>query len=670
MERSIIVKAETVEEAVRIGISILDVQMADVDIEIVTYPGRSMFGLLKNDAEVRVTTRDLESASSSFGGFDIEEIVDEMTQEGSNADGKLKEKQPGARIKNKKIELSFEGAGYPILDPKPNIRLFVNQEKIMERAIIKPDDKVKVKVSDRIIPPFYSIKLIDQDMFAMITLVPGKKITRTLLDTDFERVLRIEADEEIDYYNDLNPQAIVDELRDMGVQKGMIFSVIQSVAKSEVEMEDVIAKGLQPVEGTDGDIVMHVGLEESSIDEFTAIDYRESSKLLTINEGGLIATRIPAIPGKDGYNLLGEVIPAKRVQEVTIVLGKNVSIIGNDIIATIAGKPSVERRNKHIKIDVFKEFVHNRDVDLKSGNIRFDGDVRITGSVKPSMYVSASGNIHVGGSVSKATIHSATSITVVKNVFTSTISVGKQKHVLGELASSLEVILTYLEQLRDAVRQVLVVRGIENDELTAAELNHLIRLLLEKRYTTFQDLNKGFIQKVKNFTMELPEEWVRLANKYYKIFIHTSSQELQDAVGLDLLIEDSWALVELYREEPEPKSFLSIPYAINSELYCNGDIVVTSKGLYHSYVTAGNHISVKGVCRGGEVFAERSVILHESGSKTAVKTVVRTGASGSIRIGYVFAGTEVYVGLKKHVFKGDRSNVYVKLDENADLYIG
>lgn len=667
MERSIIVKAETVDEAVRIGLSILDVQLVDVDIEILTNPRRSLFGLLKNDAEVRVTTRELESASSTL---DIEEIVDEMTGDGQNIEGALKEQQPGARIRNSKVELSFEGVGYPILNPRPNIRLFVNQEKVGERVIIKPEDKVEVKVSDRILPPFYSIKLIDQDMFAIITLIPGKKITRTLVDTEFVKVLTVEAAEEIDYYNDLNPQVIVDELREMGVQKGLIFPVIQSIAESEIEMEDVIAKGLQPVEGTDGDIVMHVGLEESSIDEFTAIDYRESSKLLTINEGGLIATRIPAITGKDGYNLLGEVIPAKKVQEITIVAGKNVAIVGNEYIAMIAGKPSIERRNKHVKIDVFKEFVHNKDVDLKSGNIRFDGDVRITGSVKPSMYVSATGNVHIGGSISKATIHSATSITVIKNVFTSTISVGKQKHVLGELASSLELILTYLEQLRDAVKQVLVVRGIENDELTAAELNHLIRLLLEKRYTTFQDLNKGFIQKVKNFTMDLPEEWGVLASKYYKIFIHTSSEELQDAVGLDLLIEESWALVELYREEPEPKSFLSIPYAINSELYCNGDIVVTSKGLYHSFVTAGHHISVKGVCRGGEVFAERSVVLHESGSKTAVKTVVRTGAEGSIRIGYAYAGTEVNVGLKKYVLKSDRSNVYVKLDENAELYIG
>ena len=43
----------------------------------------------------------------------------------------------------------------------------------------------------------------------------------------------------------------------------------------------------------------------------------------------------------------------------------------------------------------------------------------------------------------------------------------------------------------------------------------------------------------------------------------------------------------------------SVPYAINSVLYSNGNIVVTSKGLYHSSVTAGHDITVRGVCRGG-----------------------------------------------------------------------
>jgi len=506
-------------------------------------------------------------------------------------------------------------------------------------------------------------------MLAMISVIPGKKVIRELFDTDYEEVLQVKAEEYIEYYNDIDPQTIVNELKLLGVQKGLIFSAIKNATEVEEKTEAIIAKGIQPIDGLDGDLVMHIGIEERPVDELVPIDFRESSTLLTVTAGERIATHILATAGKDGHNLLGKLIPVKKVNEINIRTGKNVEIIGNDIVAKIAGKPVVERRNRHIKIDVYKEFVHSGEVDLKSGNIRFDGDVRIGGNIHPSMFVTTLGAIFIGGSVTKATIHSAKAVTVGKNVFTSTISVGKQKHILGELAISLEEILKYLEQLRDAVKQILFVRDAETEDLTAAELNHLIRLLLEKKYTMFQELNKNFIQRVKNHSMELPAEWVKLANKFYEIFIHSMSERLKDAVGLGLLIDEAWVLVEIYRVEPEPKSMLSVPYAINSELYCNGDIVITSKGLYHSFVKAGNNVSVNGVCRGGEVFGGNQVILHQSGSKNMVKTVVKTGAAGSIRIGHAYAGTEVCVGSQKHTFKRDRVNVYIKLSENGDLEI-
>lgn len=678
MGKVITVKAETIEEAVRLGVSILGVELEEVEIEVLSNPGRSLFGLRKNMAEVCVTIKKNELPRQLEEMQKLEEFVESLAdgpQKNSPSrekvfDSELVENETGARIINNKIELSFFGENYPVIEPKPNVRLFVNKEKVKKRVIIKPADEVCVKVSDELTPPFYSIKLIEQDMLAVISYSPGKKVNRMLENTEYKNVLKIEAVEDIEYYNDINPQVIVDELRSLGVQKGLIFPAIKNITEAVVKTKDVIAKGVQPIEGHDGDIVIHVGFGEEPVDELSTIDYREKSEILTIIAGGLIATRIPATPGKDGYTLLGKVIPAKKVKEIIVHTGKNVEMINDDIVAMIAGKPLIERRNKYIKIDVYKELVHKGEVDLKSGNIRFEGDLRISGNIHPSMYVSASGSIYIGGSISKATVQSAKAITVAGNVFTSTISVGKQNRVLVELADNLGEILNYLEQLRDAVRQVLLVRGEANEDLTTAELNHLIRLLLEKRYTAFQELNKHFIQKVKNHSMELPTEWVELANEIYGIFIHTLSEKLKDAVGLDILIEKARLLVELYSEEPEPKSILSVPYAINSELYCSGNIAITSKGLYHSFVTAGHNISVNGVCRGGEIFAENQVILHESGSKNMVKTVVRTGVKGSIRIGYAYAGTEVYVGAKGYVFQSDKSNVYVKLDENADLSVG
>ena len=117
------------------------------------------------------------------------------------------------------------------------------------------------------------------------------------------------------------------------------------------------------------------------------------------------------------------------------------------------------------------------------------------------------------------------------------------------------------------------------------------------------------------------------------------------------------------------QAVLSVPYAINSVLYSSGTIEVTSKGVYHSSVTAGDSIKVQGVCRGGEIIATRKISLQETGSVNIVKTVVRTGEQGSITIGLAHAGTEIQIGDKRYTFMDKKLGVFAKLNREGDLVI-
>lgn len=681
MERSITVKAETVEEAVRLAVSILEVEPNQINTEVLANPGRSLFGLRKSMAEVRVTTNENSNSKEDLT-TEIEDLVDNLINEQKGGGEELailkKEKQyasekksgtTGARIFNNKIEFDFSGEDYPVINPSDNVQLFINDEEVKRKRIIKSTDKVNVKVSDALIPPVFSLNLIEQDMAVKLSLAPGKRVRRTLVDTKFERMLQVEAREEIEFYNDVHPQQIVDELKSIGIQKGFIFQAIKNVTESHEVTEEVVARGIQPTEGLDGDFVMHIRDEEQEVDELVAIDFRELNQLVTVSAGQLIGTEIPAVPGTDGLNLLGVVIPAKKVRDVNVRLGKNVEVIDHDIVAKIAGRPSIDWRGRSVRIDVLHEFIHHGEVNLESGNIRFEGDVRINGNVHPSMFVGASGSIYVGGTITKATIQSAKAVVVRKNVFSTTISVGKQNFVLGELAASLAEIHMFLERIQNALSQIMHVREEENEALMPAELNHIILLLLEKKYTTFRELVKDFIQKVKNHSLDLSVEWIDLANKFYNIFISSLPEEVQGKVGLELLIEEAAELVELYIIEPEPKSLLSIPYAINSVLYCSGNIKITSKGLYHSSVTGGHDVLVKGVFRGGEINAGNKVILEESGSEKTVKTVIRTEEKGRIMIDIAYAGTELHIGQKKYIFTERKTNVNAYLDKDGTLII-
>ena len=210
-------------------------------------------------------------------------------------------------------------------------------------------------------------------------------------------------------------------------------------------------------------------------------------------------------------------------------------------------------RNKLVKMDINHEFYHRGEVSMASGNIRFEGSVNVQGNIHPSMFVGATGTVFVGGSVTKATIHAMKSIFVKGNVFSSTISVGQQEFIISELTSQLREIVGYLERIQAAIHQVLLIRGETSDELSRAELNHLIRLLLEKKYMAFQDLNRHFIQKVKNHSLQLSSEWTEMANILYGVFITSKNKQLGDMRGFESLILEVKTLVELYGEKVEPQ---------------------------------------------------------------------------------------------------------------------
>ena len=683
MGKSITVKAETIEEAVRLALSITELELEEVRIKVLSNPRKNLFGLRKKLAEVNVT-QILDSPSATKKTQDrylaneqyLDRLVpiektdrewnDALTQDGLSS---ALSNVAGSRISNEKIDIQFSGDKYPIVVPGPNVNFTINGKQIKQQSIISPGDKVEVTVNDELIPPHFEIQLIEHDMLAMLIFTPGKKLKRTLHDTEFEQVLHIEADENIEYYNDLDPQVIVEHLKSLGIQQGLLFPAIKKVTSVIKPFETIVAKGVPPIDGLDGDLEMHIDYQEKTLGELEKVDFHEVNLIVSVEAGQVIATYIAPVQGTPGSSLLGKVVPVKKANDIVLRLGMNVTQVDNDIVAAISGKPSVDWRNKLVKIDVNHEFHHQGEVNMASGNIRFEGNVSVQGNIQSSMFVGATGTVSIGGSVTKATIHAMKSAKVKGNVFSSTISVGQHEFIIGELTTQLSEITGYLELIQSAIQQILLIRGETDDSLSSAELNHLIRLLLEKKYTAFQDLNRHFLQKVKNHSLQLPVEWTEMAAKLYEVFITSENKKLEDMGGFELLIREVKTLVELYGEKAAPKLYLSVPYAINSVLYSNGNIEVTSKGLYHSSVTAGHDIKVHGVCRGGEIIAGNKISLQNTGSVNLIKTVVRTGEKGNITIGHAHAGTEIHVGNRSYTFTASEMGIYARLDDEGMLLI-
>lgn len=640
MGKSVTVKAPTVELAIEQALAELHATLEEVQVEVIEQNGKTMYGLKKKLAEVNVTMLKVLIPEQAIP-------VDALAN--------------GARIIGKRVEVVRSTDAFPMIEPGSNVKVFINGREAIGKMHVSHEDEIRIRIVDEIIPPQFSIRLIEQNIIAMLTVEPGKRITRTMRDTEFQDALYIEADELVEPYMPLTIDDIVQELEELGISERIDYAIIEEAVRSVTPYEAIIAKGQWPVEGFNGDLYLHARGKNFSLDKQGKVDFREMNPIESVHENELIATYLPPVQGVDGMDLFGRPVYTKPVCSLKFRLGDQVEMRGNEIYALSSGRAILEKHGSIMTIDLNNEFLHDGDVNLNSGNIRFKGDVRISGTIENSMFVGVTGRITVGGTVRKAVVESGKSAFVKGNIFSSTVAVGMQEVLEKELASQLSELLSYLDQMQATILQIIHIRGVDPEEVDASELKELMRVILQKKYLDFQQIKKDFLQRVKNHSSELTPDWKLVSARLYSVFTDTALTIVKNAHEFSQLLADAHALVEQYSDGKTDPPILELPYAINSVLSCSGTIKVTEKGLSNSFVDAKGKVFVEGSCRGGEITGLQKVSIQETGSVNSVKTIIKTASDGVIVIGLAKSGTEIWVGELVYHFDKDILGVHARM---------
>ncbi len=182
------------------------------------------------------------------------------------------------------------------------------------------------------------------------------------------------------------------------------FSRIDEALALQEASNITIAQGTDPIHGTETQFIQLVQEEEEDKPEENAvIDFRARNEILMAEKDMPLLRRIPATKGIPGENLLGATIPAKDVKDIGFAQGlKGVHPDPMDssvLRADFAGHPFFV--DKGVCVDPVFTVVN---VNVATGNITFDGCVKITGEVQSNMSVRASGDIFIDGTVEGAII--------------------------------------------------------------------------------------------------------------------------------------------------------------------------------------------------------------------------------------------------------------------------
>lgn len=233
--------------------------------------------------------------------------------------------------------------------------------------------------------------MIEEDwMIARLTVVPargGKPVTMAMIN---------------------------EQLRAQQISHGILHAEIDAIVAAGQCESRIIAQGQFAKEGTPTrfeSLLEEKQQELSHIDEMAVVKFRDLSHLLIVEPGDRLMRRHPAVQGSNGINIRGEVAMAPALPELPFATeypGAKVS--DNDVnllVATLAGQPTPYGHG--VKVNPVVEV---ENVDLKSGNIEFEGTVHVAGDVIAGMRIKVSGDVIIRGTLEAAEIIAGGNVSV------------------------------------------------------------------------------------------------------------------------------------------------------------------------------------------------------------------------------------------------------------------
>lgn len=204
----------------------------------------------------------------------------------------------------------------------------------------------------------------------------------------------------------LSKGEILSAVKKAGVVYGIDETVIDKYIENRQFCTDyVIAGGKKQIEGSNARIVYKFNTDinaKPKRKEDGSVDFHSLDIISAVKEGDVLAELIKEKPGVNGMDIRGKIIKPLNVKPAQFKYGKNVSLSedGTRLISDITGHVVLVGG----AVAVSNTFVVENDVDMSTGNIKYDGDVEVKGNVTGGFVIEAAGDVIVGGTVEDSEI--------------------------------------------------------------------------------------------------------------------------------------------------------------------------------------------------------------------------------------------------------------------------
>lgn len=217
--------------------------------------------------------------------------------------------------------------------------------------------------------------------------------------------------------SEVSKAEVLNDLKLKNIKHGVKENVIDEFLSDKKYCTDyIVAEGTAPIEGKDGFIDYKFNTDNSckpKLNDDGTVDFFNLDLISPCTVGQELAVLTKADLGEPGTNVFGDLVKPRDVKRPVLKYGHNISINGDQTVITSLVDGNVSLVGDRVFVSNVYEV---NDVDTSTGNIEYNGDVRVLGNVKAGFVVQADGSVEVKGVVEGAMIEAGKDIIITRGM--------------------------------------------------------------------------------------------------------------------------------------------------------------------------------------------------------------------------------------------------------------
>lgn len=462
----------------------------------------------------------------------------------------------------------------------------------------------------------------------------------------------------------------IEEVKAELTKEGIVYGIIENnILKCTNNTNNIsnlfIAQGQDVINDEDDRIELKVEAENKigrlKEDNNGRIDFKSIGFVKSVKCDEEIAAFCKGSVGNDGKEITGKVKKKKNGKKIKLRIGEGCILNKNNVIvACIDGKPCV----KNNTICVVKLHEISGNINLSTGNIKFIGDILISGNVESGMKVEAGNSIQIEKNVESAEIMAKGNITIKQNVIESKITAGGEDVTNLRLLNNLELIENSLKLMYETVYEIKE-HDLLGEKTTDGEI---IKVLIENK---FKMIPKTFFIMLKDFDLD-DEIQSELVNKIRSKLFGLGPLSIKHYSELEDIIESIKINKKELKESLAMPVNVNLSYCQDCDVLSSGNIIIKGNGDYVSRLTANDSIifdSPGSIARGGIIKAKNEIKCKSVGSSGGVITKLIVDSNGHIWADSAFQNTCFVIGERQYNLEKPSKNIHVYIDEKDELVV-